>query len=176
MQCLQYNPKKGPLCPSRKLKEELDRLESRGIIEKASRPTEWANSIVVDEKPNGSLRICLDPVDLNKWVQRPHYPIPSFDNVASKCSGTNRFFKLDARNGYWSMELGDESSVITTFSTSFGRYRWKRYPFGIKSGQGEFQRKMEEVFEGLDIGLIIDDIAGITKDEEDHDAKLRIVL
>ncbi|KAK2713529.1 hypothetical protein QYM36_009416, partial [Artemia franciscana] len=74
------------------------------------------------------------------------------------------------------MELGDESSVITTFSTSFGRYRWKRYPFGIKSGQGEFQRKMEEVFEGLDIGLIIDDIAGITKDEEDHDAKLRIFV
>ncbi|KAK2727040.1 hypothetical protein QYM36_007781 [Artemia franciscana] len=123
-----------------------------------------------------SLRICLNPLGLNKWVKQPHYPMPSFDDVASKCSETNRFFKLDARNGYWSMELDEESSLIATFSTSFGKYRWKRYPFGIKSAQDEFQRKMEEVFEGLDIGLIIDDIAGTVKDDEDHDAKQRMVL
>ncbi|KAK2707859.1 hypothetical protein QYM36_015514 [Artemia franciscana] len=36
--------------------------------------------------------------------------------------------------------------------------------------------KIKGSFEGLDIGLIIDDIAGRVKDEEDHDAKLRMVL
>ncbi|KAK2719263.1 hypothetical protein QYM36_004922 [Artemia franciscana] len=35
---------------------------------------------------------------------------------------------------------------------------------------------MEEVFKGLDIGLIIDDIAGTAANTEDHDAKLRLVL
>ncbi|KAK2720825.1 hypothetical protein QYM36_004638 [Artemia franciscana] len=35
---------------------------------------------------------------------------------------------------------------------------------------------MEEVFKGLDIGLIIGDITGTAKDEEDSDAKLRMVL
>ena len=139
-------------------------------------PTEWVNSIVVVQKPNGSLRICLDPVDLNKWVQHPYHPIPSFDDVAAKCSGSNTFFKLDSRQGYWSMELDEESSLLTTFSTIFGRNHWKRYPFGVKSAQDEFQQKIEEVFEGLDIGLIIDDIAGIAANTEDHDAKLRLVL
>ncbi|KAK2712816.1 hypothetical protein QYM36_011493 [Artemia franciscana] len=101
-------PKRVPFVLQQKLKEELDLLELVGIIEKTSRPNEWVNSIVVVQKPNGSVRICLDTVDLNKWVQRRHNPIPSFDNLASKCSGTNRFFKLDARNGYWSMELDEE--------------------------------------------------------------------
>ncbi|KAK2710069.1 hypothetical protein QYM36_013668 [Artemia franciscana] len=169
-------PKRVPFALQEKLKEELDRLEVMGIIEKTTTPTEWANSIVVVQKPNGSLRICLDPVDLNEWVQRPYHPIPSFDDVAAKCSGSNTFFKLDARQGYWSMELDEESSLLTTFSTTFGRYRWKQYPFGVKSAQDEFQQKMEEVFEGLDIGLIIDDIAGTAANTEDHDAKLRLVL
>ncbi|KAK2714198.1 hypothetical protein QYM36_008681 [Artemia franciscana] len=74
------------------------------------------------------------------------------------------------------MELDEESSLLTTFSTTFGRYCWKQYPFGVKSAQDEFQQKMEEVFKGLDIGLIIDDIAGTAANTEDHDAKLRLVL
>ncbi|KAK2724053.1 hypothetical protein QYM36_002413 [Artemia franciscana] len=39
------------------------------------------------QKPNGDIRICLDPVELNKWIQRPHYPIPMFDDIANKCHG-----------------------------------------------------------------------------------------
>ena len=70
------------------------------------------------------------------------------------------------------MELDEESSLLTTFSTTFGRYRWKQYPYGVKSAQDEFQQKMEEVFKGL----IIDDIAGTAANTEDHDAKLRLVL
>ena len=69
-----------------------------------------------------SLRICLDPLDLNKWVKQPHYPMPSFDDVASKCSETNRFFKLDAKNGYWSIELDEESSH-RTHSTG----KWRKF-------------------------------------------------
>ncbi|KAK2716857.1 hypothetical protein QYM36_007117 [Artemia franciscana] len=77
-------PKRVPFALQEKLKEKLDRLEVMGIIEKTSTPTEWVNSIVVVQKPNGSLRICLDPVDLDKWVQRPYHPIPSLDDVAAK--------------------------------------------------------------------------------------------
>ncbi|KAK2711164.1 hypothetical protein QYM36_012369 [Artemia franciscana] len=40
----------------------------------------------------------------------------------------------------------------------------------------EYQRKMEEVFTELDIGLIVDDIAGIGCSDAEHDAKLRAVL
>ena len=40
-----------------------------GIINKIEQPTEWVNPIVVVRKPNGDVRICLDPVDLTKAVK-----------------------------------------------------------------------------------------------------------
>ena len=40
-------------------------MVSLGVIEKVDQPTDWMNSIVLIEKHNGDLRICLDPKDLN---------------------------------------------------------------------------------------------------------------
>ena len=53
--------------------------EKEGVIRKVKKPTEWVNSIVTTEKPDGSLRLCLDPKDLNEAIVRPHYPVPKFD-------------------------------------------------------------------------------------------------
>ena len=169
-------PRRVPMAVQNKLKNELERLVSSGIIEKVTEPTEWVNSIVIVQKPNGEIRICLDPVELNKWIQRPHYPIPTFDDIANKCHGAQNLFKLDARHGYWSMVLDDASSDLTTFNTMFGRFKWRRYPFGIISAQDEYQRRMEEAFEGLGLGLIVDDIAGVGTSTENHDAQLKAVL
>lgn len=36
-------------------------------------PADWIPSLVVVEKPNDKLRICLDPRDLNKAIKRQHY-------------------------------------------------------------------------------------------------------
>ena len=43
------------------------------------------------------------------------------------------FSVLDVRNGFWHIELDKESSLLTTFATPFGRYRWKRTPFSISA-------------------------------------------
>ncbi|KAK2714991.1 hypothetical protein QYM36_009849 [Artemia franciscana] len=117
-------PKWVPFAPQAKFKEELDRLESLGVIEKVTKPTQRVNSLVLVRKADGSLRICLDPVDLNRAIERPHYPIPLFDEVSAKCKGAKKFFKMDARNGYWSMVLDIPSSELTTFNTMYGRYKW----------------------------------------------------
>ena len=67
-----HPPRRVPLALQDKLRSELDQMESQGIICKVTEPTEWVSSLVVVEKPNGKLRICLDPKDLNKAIQRPH--------------------------------------------------------------------------------------------------------
>ncbi|KAK2702299.1 hypothetical protein QYM36_019090 [Artemia franciscana] len=97
--------------------------------------------------------------DLNKSIRRPFYPIPSLEDITSKLHGVKYLSKLDARSGYWSLVLDDESADLTTFNTIFGRYRIKRMPFGIISAKDEFQRRMEEALEGLDgFAVIIDDL------------------
>ena len=56
---------------------------------------------------------------------------------------------MDIRNGFWHVSLDKESSYLMTFQTPFGRYRWKRIPFGISSAPEVLQRKMHELIEGL---------------------------
>ena len=63
-------PRRIPYAIRDKLKVTLDDLEQKGIIEKTEGPVDWASNLVIVEKPNGALRICLDPVDLNKSIKR----------------------------------------------------------------------------------------------------------
>ena len=51
-----------------RVKEELDDMERRGVVCNLEEPTDWVNSMAIVEKPNGSLRICLDPRHLNKAI------------------------------------------------------------------------------------------------------------
>ena len=71
------------------------------------------------------LRICLDPRDLNLAIKRKHFPIPTIEEIATRLNGAKLFTVFDASNGFWQVELDDESSSLTTFNTPFGRYRWK---------------------------------------------------
>ncbi|KAK2714223.1 hypothetical protein QYM36_008703 [Artemia franciscana] len=146
------------------------------IIEKVTKPTDWVNSVVIVEKANGNLRICLDPMDLNKNLKRPHYLIPTFESITQRCAGAKIFSKLDATSGFWSMMLNDESSDLTTFNTIYGHYKFKRYPFGLNSAQDDFQRKMEEAFENLNLGLIVNDIVICGANDSEHDERLKAVL
>ena len=58
----------------------------------------------------------------------------------------------------WHVKLADKSSYLTTFHTPFGRYRWRRMPFGISSASQVFQWKMHEFAKGLTgIEVIPDD-------------------
>ena len=87
-----------PIVPRDKLKSELDRMIKLDVIEPVSEPTEWVNPLVTVEKPNGKLRVCLDPRDLNKTIKRQHYKLPTAEELLSEMTGACYFSKLDASN------------------------------------------------------------------------------
>ena len=115
--------------------------------------------MVVIPKKNGKLRICSDPMDLNHALQQENYPMPTIEDVASHLHRAYKVFtSLDVSNRFWRVVLNEESSFSTTFNTPFGRYHWKRMPFGIRSASELFQRKMQELIEGLrGVEVIADD-------------------
>ena len=55
------------------LKKELDRLVQEDIIVPlgTDKPSEWCNSFVCIPKPNGKIRLCLDPTQLIKLLPTP---------------------------------------------------------------------------------------------------------
>ena len=82
--------------------------------------------------------MCLDPTDLNRAIKRPIYPLPTIEEVLPKLNNAKVFSLLDAKNGYWHVELDEKSSYITTFNTPIGRYRWLRLPFCVCSASEEY--------------------------------------
>ena len=80
------------------VEKELTSLESERVVTKVTEPTPWVSSLVVVPEPNGTLRICIDPRDLNKAVQREHYPSKSIEEVATRLTGARVFSVLDAKS------------------------------------------------------------------------------
>ena len=56
-----------------KLKEALDDLEINVVMSAVEEATDWVNNLVIVEKPNGNLRLCLDRRELNKAIKRQHF-------------------------------------------------------------------------------------------------------
>jgi hypothetical protein len=170
--------KSQPVALRDRLKQSLDEMEADGVIEKVDQPTEWVNSVVVVEKPNSNkLRICLDPRPLNEAIQRERYKMPTIEEITTRVAGATVFSKLDANHGYWQVALDNESQLLTTFNTEFGRYCYKRLPFGIKSAQEVFQTRMSQSFGYLEgVETDVDDILVWGTTTEEHDQRLKKTL
>ena len=106
--------------------------------------------MVVVQKKDGGLRICIDySKDLNKALKREYYQLPTIEEITARMPGARFFSTMDARSGYWPIPLDEESSKLTTFNTPFGRFRFTRMPFGIRSAQEVFHKRVHKIFEDI---------------------------
>ena len=164
-----------PLLP--KVKVEIDAMLEQGVISPVTVPTEWCSGIVPVPKANGAVRICVDLTQLNKEVEREIHPMSSVDESLAKLGKSTIFTKLDANSGFWQLPLNDQSKLLTTFITPFGRYCFNRLPFGISSAPEIFQRTMSGILEGLE-GVVchMDDILIHGTSQAEHDHRVRATL
>ncbi|KAL9970565.1 hypothetical protein ACROYT_G022964 [Oculina patagonica] len=179
---VQHAPRRVPVPLKARLKEKIAEMEKQGIIVRETEPTDWISSLVAVQKP-GKLRVCIDPRDLNRAIKRPKYPMPTVEEVLPKLANAKVFTVLDAKDGFHQVKLDKESSLLTTFWTPFGRYRYLRMPQGISSAPEEYQRRQNEALSGLDgVEVIADGIlcygSGETIEDAlaDHDSNLLNLL
>ena len=99
-----HPPRKVPVALRDHLKEELDKLVGEEIITPVTEPTKWVSSLVI----------------VNKALKRAHYPLPTIEEVATRLSKARVLSVLDAKNGFWQVQLDKELSYLTTFNTPFG--------------------------------------------------------
>lgn len=161
-------------------KKQLEYLENNDIIKKVppNVPTPWCSQLhVVHKKDKKSVRVCIDPKFLNKALLREVHPIKTIEDVLTMVEGSKCFTTLDANMGFFQIQLDYDSQLLTAFSTPWGRYMYKRLPMGICSAPEIYQRKIEEVFEGIEnFASIFDDILLHNKDIKTHCPTLRATL
>ena len=157
-------------------KAELDRLIKEGIITEVHEQTEWINSIVPVMKEDGSLRLCLNPKDLNKAIKRNQWYTRTLDDILSELAQSKYFTVKDAMSGFWHVPLDLRSILLTTFNTPWGKYRWLRMPFGLKVSGDVFQERLDRVLR-LVLGTlgIVDDIVIHGDTEYRHDETVLIL-
>ena len=165
--------RKVPVSVREKFKEELQRLERLKVITPVDEPTEWVSQIVVAVKKSGELRVCIDPRPLNTVLKRERYQIPVIDDLLPDLTDARVFTKVDLASAFWHLELDRESSMLTTFATPYGRYRWLRLPFGLSVSSEIFQKRLHQELQGLPgVKCIADDILIHGTCEADHDSNL----
>ena len=177
---VQAHPHRCPVAKEAKVAEAIRDLEKQGILKKVSEPTAWISNSVYREKPDGSIRVCIDPSKtINKAIEVPKYPIPTVDELLPKLNNAKIFSCVDVYKGFTNIMLDETSSFLTTMHTPIGRYRWLRMPFGVSLGPEEYQRRQHEVLEGLkgvvnkaDDILVFGSGETVEEAEKDHDKNL----
>ena len=71
--------------------------------------------------------------------------LPIFEDTLHELDQSQVFTKADLSSEYWHIQLNQETSMLTTFQTCYGRYRYFRLPFGTS---GIFQKKLLEALDG----------------------------
>ena len=132
---------------------ELEKLVNEDILckLKIDEKSEWLNSFICVRKPNGSIRLCLDPTHLNKYIVRLHHNSKALDDILPKLSGAKKFSIVDSTKSFFNLSLMKRASLLMTFGTIYGRYCYLR------------------------VG-IADDIVIFGYSGQDHDATLYSVL
>ncbi|UYV65842.1 K02A2.6-like, partial [Cordylochernes scorpioides] len=146
--------RKIPFSIREKVKAELERMEKLAIIEKVEEPSEWTHPIVVVQKPSGDVRIFMDPRELNKYVQRERYILPTAETLFSELKGATVFSGFDASSAFWQVPLDKESTNLCTIATPFGRFRFKRLPYGLNSASEDGSGRPRNTTEREDRAIV----------------------
>ena len=158
-----------------KVENAIEELEKQDIIERVpeSQPTPWVSPIVAVPKKDGGVRICVDMRCANEAIKRVRHPIPTVDDVSFELNGAQYFSKLDLSQAYHQLELEEESRYITTFSTHFGLYRYKRLNYGTNAAAEIFQYTLQAQLQALKgVKNIADDIIVYGTTREEHDENI----
>ncbi|WVZ50239.1 hypothetical protein U9M48_001513 [Paspalum notatum var. saurae] len=142
------------------VKKQIDELLEKGFIRKSTSP--WASPVLLTEKKDGTLRMCVDYRDL-------------FDQLKGACV----FSKIDLRSGVSSTKNQTFDIPKTAFISRYGLYEYTVMSFGLTNAPAFFMYMMNSVFmEYLDkfVVIFIDDILIYSKTEEEHEEHLRLVL
>ena len=169
--------RKVPIESKEEIDKELDFLIEEEIITEQVEPTPWVSSVTFPRKPNGDVRVCLDPSNLNKAIIREHHKPMTVEEIAHELAGATVYTKADALKAFLQIHLTHEVSLLTTFNPHRGRLRFLRMPFGAKMSQDVFQLRMDAILEQCPGVIGIHDnmvISGV--DQADHDTNLTNLL
>ena len=161
----------------KELKSQLRELLDKGFIRPSVSP--WGASVLFMKKKYGSLWMCIDYQQINKVTVKNKYPLPRIEDLFDQLKGAGVFSKIDLRSEYYQLRVKEGDVPKTAFRTRYGHYEFLVMPFGLTNAPAAFKDLINRVFRPyVDqfVVVFIDDILVYSKDAQEHEQHLRIVL
>ncbi|GJZ98488.1 putative nucleotidyltransferase, ribonuclease H [Tanacetum coccineum] len=167
------------LTPSKmeELSGQLKELQDKGFIRTSSSP--WGAPILFVKKKDGSFRMCIDNIELNKLTIKNRYPLPRIDDLFDQLQGSQYFSKIDLRSRYHQLRVHKDDIPKTAFRTHYGHFKFTVISFGLTNAPAVFMDLINRVCRPyLDkfVIVFIDDILIYSKTQEEHGVHLGLVL
>jgi hypothetical protein len=159
------------------LKLQLKEIMDKGYIQPSV--SLWGAPVLFVKKKYGTLRLCIDYRQLNKETIKNKYPLPRIDDLFDQLGGASIFSKIDLTSSYHQVQIKDEDIHKTTSRKRYGHYKFVVVPFGLTNAPATFMCLMNNVlnkFIDKFVLVFIDDILIYSKNTEEHEENLRLVL
>ena len=88
-----------PYSLRQKVQEEVQNMLQAGIIEKSN--SAYAAPIVIVQKKDKSIRLCIDYRGLNEVTIFDPQPMPKLEDVYNKLGKAKFISKIDCTKGFW---------------------------------------------------------------------------
>lgn len=166
-----------PLAMEESVNKRLKEMHRLGVIERAPETSEYMSPMEVVMKGKDDYRLVIDMREVNKAIQRAHYPLPNMTKFHQNLAGAKFFTKIDIKSAFHHLELHPDSRSATTFMTSRGPMRFKRLLFGVNTAPEIFQRLMERLLRDCKgVIVFIDDILVHARTLEELNLRVGIVM
>ena len=158
------------------MKREIDEMLEAGVIEASN--SDLAAPIVLVDKKDGTMRMCVDYSRLNAVSLSDAYPMPRVEDLIDGMGRAKFITTLDLTRGYWQVPVAEGTKHLTVFTTPFGLFQFRVMPFGLKGAPATFQRLMDVVLRGLQGFSVayIDDVAIFSNFWDEHLQHANVVL
>jgi len=167
------------LAPSemKELMNQVQELLDKGFIRPSVSP--WGAPVLFVKKKDGTLRMCINYRELNKVTVKNRYPLPRIDDLFDQLQCATYFSKIDLRSGYHQLRIKESDVSKTAFRTRYGHFEFLVMPFGLTNSPAVFMDLINRVCKPyLDkfVIVFIDDILIYSRNKEDHEQHLRLIL
>jgi hypothetical protein len=159
------------------LKDYIDSMVAKGFIRPSKSP--FGSPVLFVQKPDGSLRLCVDYRKLNEITVKNRYALPLMSELFDRLKNAKYYTRLDLADAYNQLRIAQGDEYKTAFRTRYGHFEYLVMPFGLTNAPASFQSYANDCLrEFLDVFCIvyIDDVLIYSRTLEEHIAHVKKVL
>jgi hypothetical protein len=159
------------------IKIEVEKIIKAGFIYPMAL-TDWVSNIILIDKKQGTIHVCIDYRDINKAYPKDNFTTPFIDQIVDDCAGSEIFSLMDGFSGYNQINIVPADQHKTAFICPWGTFTYRKIPFGLKNAGATFQRAMSYAFHDINniVQPYLDDLPAHSMHCVDHPIHLHAIF